>query len=128
MPLKKLSELNNIYNFQDTIILCEIFENRTKDMMRKFPYNPRKCTLASSLSGCIHRHLSKTIIALPTQTKIVELFGKTSIGGFSRMNTRLTFDSIILLPKNSQVQCKENLKDISKIKNEEKTFLRTKVW
>lgn len=28
MRLKKLSELNDIYNFHDTIILCEIFENR----------------------------------------------------------------------------------------------------
>ena len=28
--LKKLSELSDICNFQDTIILCEIFENRAK--------------------------------------------------------------------------------------------------
>ena len=28
MRLKKLSKLNDIYNFQDTIILCQIFENR----------------------------------------------------------------------------------------------------
>ena len=26
-----------------------------KKLMPKFPYNPRKCTLDSSLSGCIHR-------------------------------------------------------------------------
>ena len=30
MHLNKLSELNIIYNFQDTIILYEIFENRAK--------------------------------------------------------------------------------------------------
>ena len=40
--LKNLLELNDIYNFQDTIILCEIFENRAREMMRKFSYNPRK--------------------------------------------------------------------------------------
>lgn len=34
MRLKKLSDLNNIYNFQDTIIVCEVFENRTKEMMK----------------------------------------------------------------------------------------------
>ena len=27
MRMKKLSDLNDIYNLQDTIILCEIFEN-----------------------------------------------------------------------------------------------------
>ena len=27
MLLKKLSKLNDIYNFQDTITLCKIFEN-----------------------------------------------------------------------------------------------------
>ena len=74
--LKNLSELNDIYNFQNTIILCKIFENRVRKMTRRFPYNPQKCTLASSLSGCIHRFISKAIIALPTQTKIVELLEK----------------------------------------------------
>ena len=54
LRLRKLSNLNDIYNFQDTIILCEIFENRAKDMIKKIPYNPRKCPSASSLSGCIH--------------------------------------------------------------------------
>ena len=61
LRLKKLSELNNIYNFQDTIILCEIFENGAKEMMKRFPYKLRKCTSASSQSSCIHRYLSKVI-------------------------------------------------------------------
>ena len=34
MRLNKLSELNNNYNFQDTVILCEIFENKA---IRNFP-------------------------------------------------------------------------------------------
>ena len=29
LKLKNVGELNKIYNFQDTIILCEIFEQRT---------------------------------------------------------------------------------------------------
>ena len=28
---------NDIYNFQDTIILCKIFENGPREMMCKFP-------------------------------------------------------------------------------------------
>ena len=39
MPLNKLSKLSDIYNFQDTIILCKIFENRAIEMMEKFSYN-----------------------------------------------------------------------------------------
>ena len=70
-----------MYNFQDTRILCEIFENRTREMMRKFPYNPRKRTSASSLSGYIHRFLLKVIIALQRQAEIVDLFEQTLIGG-----------------------------------------------
>ena len=60
-----LSDLNDIYSFQDTIILCEIFENRANQMSKKFPFNPRKCSSASSLSRCIHRHLFKVIISFP---------------------------------------------------------------
>ena len=78
-------------------------------MMRKFPYNPRKCTTASLLSGCIHRFLLKAIIALPTQAEIVDLFEQTLIGGFSNVNMRLGFDSKILLPKDSKNEPKENL-------------------
>ena len=74
LRLKKLSELNDIYNFQDTKILYEIFENRAREMMREFLYNPRKCTSASLLSGRIHRFLSKSIVTLPTQAEIVDLF------------------------------------------------------
>ena len=67
LRLKKPLELNDIYNFQNTIMFCEIFENKAREMMRKFQYNPRKCTSASSLSGCIHRFLLKSIIMLPIQ-------------------------------------------------------------
>ena len=76
MRLDKLSELNDIYNFQDTIILCKIFQNREIERMRKFPYNLRKCTSASSLSGCIHRFLLKAIIVLPKWAEIVDLLNK----------------------------------------------------
>ena len=43
LHLKKLSELNNTYNFQDTIILCGVFENSAKETTKKFTYNPQKC-------------------------------------------------------------------------------------
>ena len=108
LRLQKLSDLNHIYNFQDTIILCEIFENRATEMMKKTLYNSRKCTSASSLSGCMHRFISKAIIVLPMQAEIVDLFEQTLIGDFNCVNTRLAFDSIISLPKNSENEPKEN--------------------
>ena len=126
LRLKKLSDLNGINNFQDTTILCEIFESRAKEMMKKIPYNPQKCTSASFLSRCIHQYLFKTIIALPAQAEIVELFEKTLIGKFSCEKTRLAFDSSILLPKNLQYQQKENFKFIFKIKHEMENIFEDK--
>ena len=52
-------------------------------MMQKFPYNPRKCTSASLLNGCIHRFLSKAIIAVPMLAEIVNLFEQTFIANLA---------------------------------------------
>ena len=68
-------------------------------MMKRFLYNPRKCTSINLLSGSIHQYLSKVIITLPAQAEFVNVFEKTLIGGFNCVNTRLVFDSIILFPK-----------------------------
>ena len=87
-------------------------------MTKKFLYNLLKCTSASSLSSCIHRYLS--------QAEIVDLFKQTLIGGFSCVNTSLSFNSKILLPKNSQYHPKKNLKLIYEIKNETKNIFEDK--
>ena len=42
--------------------------------------------------------MSKIILALPTNYEHSEIFKQTVIGGFSSVNTRLAFDSQILLP------------------------------
>ena len=46
-----LGELNKYYNIQDTLILCEIFEQRSDLLQRLFKFNPRKCNSASAFSG-----------------------------------------------------------------------------
>ena len=97
LKLKDLGELNKIYNFQDTIILCEIFEQRSCRLQEIFKYNPRKCNSASSFSGCAQRKKNKCCIALPTDAEHVRLFEKTLIGGFSCVNTRLVSDTEMLL-------------------------------
>ena len=108
--MRNIGDLHNLYNFQDTLILCEIFESWAKFLNKKFKFNPRKCNSVSSFSRCVHRDKSKCIIALPTCSKHVELFEKTLIGGFSSINTRLAFDAKILLSEN------ENLKVIYYLK------------
>ena len=50
-----------------------------------------------SMSDCIEMEMSKIILALPTKYDDVEIF-ETVIGSFSCVNTRLAFDSQILLP------------------------------
>ena len=100
LKLKNLGELNKIYNFQDTIILCEIFEQRSCHLQKLFKFNLRKCNSASSFSGCIHRDKSKCLTALPTEAEHVRIFEKTLIGGFSCVNTKLAFDTQILLQNN----------------------------
>ena len=66
LKLKDLDEVNKIYNFQDTVILCEIFEQISEHLQKLFKFNPRKCNSASSFTGCVHRDKSKCLIALPT--------------------------------------------------------------
>ena len=66
LKLRNLGELNRIYNFQETIILCEIFKQRSELLTKIFKFNPKNCSSASSFSGCVHRMKIKCRIALPT--------------------------------------------------------------
>ena len=99
MKLANLGELNKIYNFQDTIILCEIFEQHSSHLQKIFKY-PRKCNSVTLFSNCVYSYQSKCSIALPTDPEYVRVFEKTLIGGFSCVNTRLAFDTEILLTDN----------------------------
>ena len=67
-------------------------------MQNTYGFNPRNCNSASSMSGFIEREMSKIILALPAKYDHVEIFEETVIGGFSCVDTRLAFDSQILLP------------------------------
>ena len=76
LRLKTLEDLNRIYNFQDTAILCEIFESRSALLQKLFKYNAKKCNSASSFLGCVHRLKSRCKIVLPTDAEIVRVFEK----------------------------------------------------
>ena len=99
-----LGDMNDLYNVQDVILLCEIIENRFQLMYEKFGYNPRKCNSASTLSGCIQRELSKVIITLPTNFEHAQVFKKTLTGGYSCVNNRVGLDTELLLPNFTQAE------------------------
>ena len=103
LKMRNLSDLNDLYNVQDVIILLEIIENRFQSMQDKTGYNPRIINSASKLSGCIQREKSKCILALPINNTQMEIFEKTICGGFSSVNTRLSFDTENLMPNLSKI-------------------------
>ena len=96
-----MRDLNDLYNAQDVIVLLEIIENRFQSMYDKTMFNPRKCNSASKLSSCIQREQSKVILALPTNNSIMET------GGFSCINTRLSFDTKLLMPNLTEADYKK---------------------
>ena len=96
--MRNLGDLNDSDNTQDIILLTEIIESRFQAMQNTYGFNPRRCNLASSMSSCIEREMSKVILALPAKYEHVQIFEETVVSGFSCVNTRLAFDSQILLP------------------------------
>ena len=102
LNLDNLGQINKFYNFQDLLILAEIFEQRSNRLQEIFKFNPRKCNSASSFSGCVHRNKTKYLIALPTSASDSLLFERALIGGFSCVNNGLAFNSQTLLPRNNR--------------------------
>ena len=121
LRLKTLGDLNKIYNFQDTTILCEIFEQRANLLQKLFKYNPRKCNSASGFSGCVQRLKSKCCIALPVDAEIIRVFEQILIGGYSCVNTRMAFDTEIFLKD------AENQKVIFKTQNNQLKRFSSKI-
>ena len=97
LKMRNLSDLDDLYNAQDFIILLEGMENRFQSMQEKSGYSPKIINSASKLSGCIQREQTKSILALPFNNTQVEVFGKILCGGFSCVNTKLSFDTEILM-------------------------------
>ena len=86
--MRNLCDMNDLYNAQDVILLCEIAENKFQFMHDQYGFNQRKCNSASTLSDCIKREMSHVIIVLPTSNEVVDIFEQAITGGFSLVNTR----------------------------------------
>ena len=98
LKMRNLSDLSDLHNAQDVIILLEMMENRFQSMQEKSGYNPRIINSTNKLSGCIQREQTKSILALPVNNTQVEVFEKKLCGGFSCVNARLLFDTEIVMP------------------------------
>ena len=98
LKVRNISDMNDVYDFQGVIILCEIFENRANLMHKKYGFNPLGCNSGRTLSNCVQRNQSKVIIAQSTCLETIELFEKTLNGDFSCISTRVAFDTKILMP------------------------------
>ena len=120
--MRDLSDLNDLYNAQDVIILCEIMENKFQTMYVKKMHNSRKYNSASKLRGCIQREQSKIVLALPTKNSVMEIFEETLTGGFFCVNTRLSFDTERLISNLTE-------SDYKKLKTDEsfKAYKRDKL-
>ena len=97
MNLKNLGVLNKICSFQDTIILCEIFEQWSDHLQGLFKYNHVNVILQFHLVVvCIEIKVNVWLLFLQT-LNMSEFLKKTIIGGFrfSCVNTRLAFDTQI---------------------------------
>ena len=53
LKMRNVGDMNDLYNAQDVILLCEIIENRFQIMNDTYGFNPRKFSSASSMSGYI---------------------------------------------------------------------------
>ena len=104
MKPENLGEVNKLYSFQDTIILCEIFEQRSVHLQKMFKFNPKEFNSASFFSGSVFRDKSNSLVALPSDVEQVKRFERTLISGFLLLlNTPLALDSQILFPKKSLI-------------------------
>ena len=126
LKMRDLNDMNDLYNFQDVALLCEIVENRFQLMENQYGFNPRKCNSSATFSGCVEREMSKVIIALPTSNEHLNIFETTLTGGFSSVNNRLAFDTELLLPNDTSNNTKDyNYKVIYNLNlNDEKNDYR----
>ena len=67
LRLKNLGELNQIYNFQDTIISCETFERRSAKFQEIFKFNPKN----------VIAQVHFLVVLIETKVSVVLLFLQT---------------------------------------------------
>ena len=49
LKMRNLGDMNDLYNAQDVILLCQIGKNRFQFMHYRYGFNPRKCNSTSTM-------------------------------------------------------------------------------
>ena len=113
LKMGNLSDKNDLYSFQDTCLLFKILENWSETIHKICWFIPWKCNSASALSGCIEKEMPKVILSLPPNKEVVQVFESRLTGWFSCVNTRLVFDTEILMPNISRAKFDKMMTDES---------------
>lgn len=101
MKLKNLGELNILYNFHDTIILCEYLKTVLLSY-KNFLNTTQESVIPQVLLVFVSLETKASVWLLFQQKlNMLGFLKKILIVGFSCVNTRLALDSQILLPKDN---------------------------
>ena len=79
LKMRNLGDLNDLYNTQDVILLCEILESRFQAMQNTYGFNPRKCNSASTMSGWIEREMSNLSLHFQQKSNMLKFLNKQSL-------------------------------------------------
>ena len=96
LEMRNIGYRNNLYNIQDNIILCKIFQGHVTLVHKRHGFDPRQCNSVSTLSNCIQRDVSSHNRA-SNFTQNCWTAHKTLNSWFSCINTRLVFYTKILM-------------------------------
>ena len=99
LNMRNLGDMNDLYNAQDVILLCEIIENRFQQMYEKYDYNSRKCNSASTLSGCV-LNIDQSFQAFKNQN--YKTVYKIKLDGDTKYNDYRVTSKIIKFDENNQ--------------------------
>ena len=59
LKMRNLDDMNDLYNSQDVILLCEIVKNLFQALNDTSSFSPSKCNSDSSIRGFIEREMSR---------------------------------------------------------------------
>ena len=119
--MRNLGDLNDLYNTQDVILLCEIIESRFQAMQNTFGFNRRKCNSPSDLPFAIYFDFETTKLTgncLDPEQKNMFVVSYAMIVAF---NPSLNLDRIIIYI--SFGHSLEHLSNLDYLSREQITFI-----
>ena len=78
LKMRNLGDINDLYNTQDVILLCQILESRFQAKQNTYGFNLRKCNSASTRSGCIERECQKLSLRFQQKSNMLKFLNKQS--------------------------------------------------